>query len=64
MDDLRGEPDDDRRLRGHPMELPPASRLSKVAGQTCYASFGPKRTYNDDAAKYFANQRSGGHDLF
>lgn len=44
-----------------PTELPPASRLSKVAGQTCYASFGPKRTYNADAAKYFANQRSGGH---
>jgi thymidylate synthase (FAD) len=44
-----------------PTPLPPASRLSKIAGQTCYASFGPKRTYNADAAKYFANQRAGGH---
>jgi thymidylate synthase (FAD) len=44
-----------------PTALPPASLLSKTAGQTCYASFGPKRTYNDDAGRYFANQRSGGH---
>jgi len=44
-----------------PTDLPPAAKLSKIAGQTCYASFGPKRTYNSDAARYFANQRSGGH---
>src|SRR5437899_101532 len=31
-----------------PTELPPAARLMKTAGQTCYASFGPKRTYNAD----------------
>ena len=44
-----------------PTELPPAAGLSKVAGQTCYASFGPKRTYNEAAGRYFSNQREGGH---
>jgi thymidylate synthase (FAD) len=44
-----------------PTELPPAAQLSKTAGQTCYASFGPKRTYNEKASRYFANQREGGH---
>ena len=44
-----------------PTPLPPAAQLSKTAGQTCYASFGPKRTYNDNASRYFANQREGGH---
>jgi thymidylate synthase (FAD) len=44
-----------------PTTLPPAAQLSKTAGQTCYASFGPKRTYNENASRYFANQREGGH---
>jgi thymidylate synthase (FAD) len=44
-----------------PTELPPASRLLKTAGQTCYASFGPKRTYNDNAKRYFDNLSSSGH---
>ncbi len=44
-----------------PTTLPPASQLMKTAGQTCYASFGPKRTYNKDAKRYFANLSSSGH---
>src|SRR4051794_34945831 len=36
-----------------PTELPPASQLMKTAGQTCYASFGPQRTYNENAKRYF-----------
>jgi thymidylate synthase (FAD) len=44
-----------------PTSLPPAAQLLKTAGQTCYASFGPKRTYNDKAVRYFANQKQGGH---
>ncbi len=44
-----------------PTELPPASRLLKTAGQTCYASFGPKRTYNENAKRYFDNLTSSGH---
>lgn len=31
------------------------SRLAKFAGQLCYLSFGPKRTKNADADKYFSN---------
>ncbi|MGH2760104.1 MAG: FAD-dependent thymidylate synthase [Actinomycetota bacterium] len=44
-----------------PTRLPPAAQLLKTAGQTCYASFGPKRTHNDKAVRYFANQKQGGH---
>jgi len=44
-----------------PVPLPPAARLLKTAGQTCYASFGPKRTYNENAERYFANLSSSGH---
>jgi thymidylate synthase (FAD) len=44
-----------------PTPLPSAAQLSKTAGQTCYASFGPKRTYNENAKRYFDNQREGGH---
>jgi thymidylate synthase (FAD) len=32
-----------------------------VAGQACYLSFGPKRTTNAGAAKYFENIKSSGH---
>lgn len=44
-----------------PTPLPPAAQLLKTAGQACYASFGPKRTYNENARRYFANLASSGH---
>jgi len=44
-----------------PVKLPPAEKLTKVAGQTCYMSFGPKRTWNKEAQKYFDNIISSGH---
>jgi thymidylate synthase (FAD) len=44
-----------------PTQLEPGAQLLKTAGQVCYASFGPQRTYNDNASRYFANQRHGGH---
>jgi thymidylate synthase (FAD) len=44
-----------------PDPLSPAAELCKVAGQTCYLSFGPKRTLNSGAPKYFENIKSSGH---
>ncbi len=44
-----------------PTELTPGAALLKAAGQTCYASFGPKRTYNENAQRYFDNLSSSGH---
>lgn len=44
-----------------PTELPDSSQLCKTAGQTCYASFGPRRTKNDNAASYFERLTSAGH---
>lgn len=44
-----------------PTALEPGAQLLKAAGQTCYSSFGPKRTMNENADRYFANQRQGGH---
>lgn len=44
-----------------PTELPPGERISKFAGQLCYMSFGPKRTMNMEAPKYFGNIKSSGH---
>ena len=44
-----------------PDKLEDSSQLCKLAGQVCYASFAPKRTYNKDAAKYFANIKESGH---
>ena len=44
-----------------PVKLPPAEALTKVAGQTCYMSFGPKRTWNKEAQKYFDNIIFSGH---
>lgn len=44
-----------------PTALTPGAQLCKVAGQTCYASFGPKRTMNDNAARYFQNIMASGH---
>lgn len=44
-----------------PDEISPAAQLCKLAGQVCYASFGPRRTYNRDAARYFQNIKESGH---
>jgi thymidylate synthase (FAD) len=44
-----------------PVELPDAATLCKAAGQLCYMSFGPKRTPNAEAARYFANILESGH---
>jgi thymidylate synthase (FAD) len=44
-----------------PTELTPGAQLLKTAGQTCYASFGPKRTMNENAKRYFDNLASSGH---
>lgn len=37
------------------------THLCKTAGQICYMSFGPKRTKNKDANRYFDNIISSGH---
>jgi thymidylate synthase (FAD) len=44
-----------------PTTLSPGTLLCKVAGQTCYASFSPKRTMNRDAERYFKNIMESGH---
>lgn len=44
-----------------PTPLPPAEELCKAAGQTCYMSFGSRRTWNRDAERYFDNLVSSGH---
>ncbi len=44
-----------------PVRLPDSSQLCKTAGQTCYMSFGPRRTGNADAAGYFERLTSAGH---
>lgn len=44
-----------------PTALPSAAQLCKIAGQTCYASFSPKRTMNHDAGRYFKNIMESGH---
>jgi thymidylate synthase (FAD) len=44
-----------------PTDLSPAAQLLKTAGQTCYASFGDQRTYNENAQRYFDNLSSSGH---
>ncbi len=41
--------------------LSSGAQLCKVAGQTCYASFSPKRTMNAQAGRYFQNIMSSGH---
>lgn len=41
--------------------LTDGTALAKMAGQTCYLSFGPNRTKNADAEKYFKNILSSGH---
>lgn len=44
-----------------PTDLPDSSQLCKTAGQLCYASFGPRRTTNENAAGYFERLTSAGH---
>lgn len=44
-----------------PTKLSSSETLCKLAGQTCYASFGPKRSLNADADRYFNNLISSGH---
>ena len=44
-----------------PVVLPPGAALSKTAGQLCYMSFGPKRTPNAEAQRYFQNILTSGH---
>jgi thymidylate synthase (FAD) len=44
-----------------PTPLTPGAQLLKTAGQTCYASFGPQRSYNENAKRYFDNLSSSGH---
>ena len=44
-----------------PTPLPPGAQICKTAGQLCYASFGPKRTMNTGAERYFDNIKESGH---
>jgi thymidylate synthase (FAD) len=44
-----------------PTVLPDGAQLCKVAGQTCYMSFGPRRTPNAQALRYFENLKSSRH---
>lgn len=42
-------------------ELPPAEALTKLAAQTCYLSFQPKRSKNADAQQYLDHIKQSGH---
>ena len=44
-----------------PTRLPDGAQLCKIAGQLCYMSFGPGRTSNAHAEKYFHNIKSSKH---
>ncbi len=44
-----------------PVALSPGTQICKVAGQLCYMSFGPKRTTNENAKRYFDNIKESGH---
>lgn len=44
-----------------PTALPSGTHLCKTAGQTCYCSWGKKRTMNAEAAKYIGNIVQSGH---
>ncbi len=44
-----------------PNDLNSADQLIKVSGQLCYESFGPKRSWNKDADKYFTNIKASSH---
>ncbi|WP_069801234.1 FAD-dependent thymidylate synthase [Thermogemmatispora onikobensis] len=44
-----------------PTVLPDGAQLCKVAGQTCYLSFGPRRTPNAQARRYFDHLKESRH---
>jgi thymidylate synthase (FAD) len=44
-----------------PTVLPDSSQLCKTAGQACYASYGPRRTKNENASAYIERLTSAGH---
>jgi thymidylate synthase (FAD) len=44
-----------------PTRLPDSTQLCKTAGQVCYASFGPRRTKNENSAAYIGRLTSAGH---
>lgn len=44
-----------------PTSLSSGAALCKAAGQLCYASFGPRRSMNSDAQRYFENIKESGH---
>lgn len=44
-----------------PVVIPDGAQLIKTAGQTCYQSFGPKRTWNAEAQKYLDHLKESGH---
>lgn len=44
-----------------PTPLEPAAQVCKLAGQLCYMSFGPRRTMNAEAERYFQNIKESGH---
>ncbi|MCS7184020.1 MAG: FAD-dependent thymidylate synthase [Patescibacteria group bacterium] len=44
-----------------PNKLTSGTQLIKFSAQLCYMSFGPKRTWNKDAERYFENIISSGH---
>lgn len=44
-----------------PVKLTPAETVVKTAGQWCYMAFGPDRTWNKDADKYFSNIKAQKH---
>jgi thymidylate synthase (FAD) len=60
MDDFLGDFDCLRYL-DDPGGLTDGAQLCKVAGQLCYMSFGPKRTWNQDAEIYFDNVKAQAH---
>jgi thymidylate synthase (FAD) len=43
------------------LSLEEGEELTKFAGQLCYMSFGPKRTKNADAKRYFDNIKASSH---
>ena len=44
-----------------PTKLSPVDQLIKIAGQVCYASYGPVRTFNKDVEGYVENLIHSGH---
>lgn len=50
-----------RKYMDDPVSLDPAAQLIKVAGQACYMSFGPKRTWNEKAGPYIGGLIESGH---